>query len=173
MSPASELLVHAKEEIAADHVVVLRVVVALDIAYLTDTTRWTGTTWQCDQNRPAGINASGCTRNGVSLDGVIPEDQRRCGEFAAKPCATNYIHGAIDGLALSFWIMARQGDDPWSWGDRAALRQMQWKYANNQAPYTGFRWQIPVIEEAYGVDLPGNEPTADSTNFGYAEWWAR
>jgi hypothetical protein len=144
-----------------------------DSAYLTDTTRWTGTTWQCNQNRPAGINPKGCTRDGRSLDGVIPEDQRRCGEYSWPACETNYIHGATDGISLAFWIMDRQGEDPWSWGDQAALRQMQWKYANNQVPYSGFRWQIPVIEKAYGIDLAGNDPAATSTNFGYADWWTQ
>ena len=133
---------------------------------------WTGTDWQCDEDRPHGINPAGCERDGHSLDGVIPEDQERCGEFSWPPCETNYVHGAADGMTLSFWMLARQGEDPWAWGDRAALRQMQWKYDVDQPPYEGFRWQIPVIEAAYGIDLPGNPASAVSTNMGYADWWA-
>lgn len=144
-----------------------------DSAYTPKTRAWTGTNWQCDPSHPAGIDPAGCTRNGHSLDGVLPEDQARCGGYGWAPCATNYIQGATDGMTLAFWIMARHGDDPWAWGDRAALRQMQWKYAIGQPPYSGYRWQIPVIESAYGIDLPGNEPTATSTNFGYADWWAK
>jgi hypothetical protein len=30
-----------------------------------------------------------------------------------------------------------------------------------------------VIEKAYGIDLGGNTPTATSTNFGFADWWAK
>ena len=144
-----------------------------DPAYTPQTRTWTGTSWQCDSSHPRGINATGCSRSGVSLDGVIPEDQERCGEFSQTPCATNYIQGATDGMTLSFWMLARQGENPWAWGDRAALRQMNWKYASGQAPYSGFRWQIPVIEKAYGIDLAGNAPTATSTNFGFADWWAK
>jgi len=144
-----------------------------DPAYTPQTRTWTGTSWQCDSSHPRGINATGCSRSGVSLDGVIPEDQERCGEFSQTPCATNYIQGATDGMTLSFWMLARQGENPWAWGDRAALRQMKWKYASGQAPYSGFRWQIPVIEKAYGIDLAGNAPTATSTNFGFADWWAK
>jgi hypothetical protein len=73
---------------------------------------------------------------------------------------------------LSFWMLARQGEDPWAWGDRAALRQMRWKYEVGQPPHSGYRWQIPVVEAAYGLDLPGNDPAETSTNFGYADWWA-
>jgi hypothetical protein len=133
---------------------------------------WTGTDWQCSDSRPSGINREGCTRDGHSLDGVIPEDQERCGEFSWPPCATNYVHGATDGMLLSFWMLARHGEDSWAWGDQAALRQMRWKYEVQQPPYSGFRWQIPVVEAAYGLDLPDNDPTATSTNFGYADWWA-
>jgi hypothetical protein len=133
---------------------------------------WTRTSWQCDEDRPAGINPAGCERDGHRLDGVIPEDQERCGEFSWPPCDTNYIHGAADGMTLAFWMLARQGEDPWEWGDRAALRQMEWKYEVDQPPYEGYRWQIPVIETAYGINLDGNFPAATSTNFGFADWWA-
>jgi hypothetical protein len=133
---------------------------------------WTGTDWQCDEDRPVGINPDGCMRDGNSIDGVLPEDQERCGDYDWPPCETNYIHGATDGMTLAFWMLARQGENPWEWGDRAALRQMEWKYEVGQPPYDGYRWQIPVIEAAYGVDLAGNDATATSTNFGYADWWA-
>ena len=145
-----------------------------DPEYVPDSGRvWTGTEWQCDPEQPHGINPEGCSRDGHSIDGVIPEDQERCGEFSWPPCATNYIHGATDGMTLAFWMLARQGEDPWAWGDRAALRQMEWKHDVGQPPYDGFRWQIPVIERAYDVDLPGNAPTAASTNMAYADWWAQ
>jgi hypothetical protein len=144
-----------------------------DPAYAPSTRVWTGTSWQCGDGRNYGINPTGCSRDGVSLDGVIAEDQERCGEFSSTPCATNYIHGATDGMTLSFWMLARQGEDPWSWGNKAALRQMEWKYDSGQAPYSGFRWQIPVIEDAYGIDLGGNEPTAASTNMAFADWWTQ
>jgi hypothetical protein len=143
-----------------------------DSAFVPDARVWTGTDWQCSDSRPAGINQEGCRRDGHSLDGVIPEDQERCGEYSWPPCATSYIHGATDGMTLSFWMLARQGEDPWAWGDRAALRQMRWKYEVGQPPHSGYRWQIPVVEAAYGLDLPGNDPAETSTNFGYADWWA-
>lgn len=143
-----------------------------DPEYVPETAVWSGTDWQCEPGRPRGINAAGCTRDGHSIDGVLPEDQRRCGEFRWPPCSTGYVHGAADGLLLSFWMLARHGEDPWAWGEQAALRQMRWKYETGQPPDEGFRWQIPVIEAAYGIDLPGNDPTATSTSIGFADWWA-
>lgn len=143
-----------------------------EAGYVPDGQAWSGTDWQCDPDAPRGINPAGCTRDGHSIDGVLPEDQRRCGEFGWPPCDTTYVHGAADGLLLSFWMLARHGESPWDWGDQAALRQMRWKYEVGQPPAEGFRWQIPVVEAVYGVDLPGNDPTATSTNFGFADWWA-
>src|SRR5690606_4402054 len=42
-------------------------------------------TWQCDASRPVGINPKGCTKSGLSLDGVMPDDQRRGGSFSGEP----------------------------------------------------------------------------------------
>jgi PKD repeat protein len=152
----------------------------------TDGRNWTGTNWQCTPTGTTayGINPAGCTRDGHSFDGIIPEDMTRQGEYTGAwppytgpwPPATgggeNYIQGAMDGATLSFAIITHHGENAWAWGSNAAKRQLDWKYANGQPPYSGFKWQIPVIEKAYGVDYTGNDPTATSTNFGYADWWA-
>src|SRR3712207_8062212 len=53
----------------------------------------------------------GCIRGGHRLDGVIPEDQERCGEYSWPPCETYYIHGAADGMVLSFWMLARRSEE--------------------------------------------------------------
>ncbi len=49
----------------------------------------TDLSWQCGAARPVGINPRGCRKNGHSLDGVLPDDQRRCGPFQWPPCRTN------------------------------------------------------------------------------------
>jgi hypothetical protein len=153
-----------------------------DSSYIPSPRNWTGTNWQCDYLGSAryGINPQGCTRDGHSFDGIIPEDMTRQGEYSSTSwpppggAGDNYIHGAMDGATLSFWVISHHGaESAWAWGNNAALRQMQWKYNNGQAPYSGFKWQIPVIEKAYGVSFAGNDPTATSTNFGFADWWAQ
>lgn len=144
-----------------------------DPALQHSTRTWAGTNWQAQPSRPAGINVKGATRDGHSLDGVIPEDQERCGEYRWPPCSTGYIHGATDGMTLAFWMLARQGYTPWEWGDRAALRQYQWKLSVGQPAIDGFRWQIPVLNRVYGTAYGDADPKASSTNFGYAAWWAQ
>src|SRR5262245_13978957 len=41
--------------------------------------------WQCDPASPVGINPAGCVKNGHSIDGVLPDDQRRAGGFKWPP----------------------------------------------------------------------------------------
>lgn len=144
-----------------------------DPALIPDGYRWTGTTWQADPDRPAGINAAGATRDGNRLDGVIPEDQERCGEYGWPPCATNYIHGAADGMLAAFHMLSRRGYDAWGWGERAALRQYEWKYEVGQPPYVEydeFRWQIPLVNHAYDTSFDGADPAATGKNFAFAAW---
>lgn len=147
-----------------------------DPAYIPSTRTWSSTNWHFNPAQKRGINEAGATVDGRRFDGVIPEDQERAGEYVAgtwPPTFTNYVHGAMDGASLSFWIMARKGETCWAWGTNAMKRQMDWKYEVGDLPYSGFRWQLRVIEKAYGVTYAGHEPTAASTNFAYADWWAQ
>jgi hypothetical protein len=134
---------------------------------------WHTYDWHADVANPQGINPLGATRNGNRLDGVIPEDQERCGNYSWPPCATNYVHGAMDGTLLSFWMMSRKGYDSWNWSNQATLRQYQWKIEVGQPAYNGFRWQVPVINKVYGTAYGDADPSATSTNFGFAAWWTK
>lgn len=137
---------------------------------------WKPTNWHHNSARKRGINEAGASRDGNSFDGVIPEDQERAGEYTGvwPPVSTNYIHGATDGMTLAFWMMARKGVDCWNWANQAAKRQMVWKQTvGGSQPYSGFRWQVPVIEKIYGLSWADHDPAGTSTNFGYADWWAQ
>jgi hypothetical protein len=157
-----------------------------DPAFIPDPRNWTGTNWQADYLGTAryGINPAGATRDTHDFGGIIPEDMTRQGEYTgAWPPYTgswppptgggqNYIHGATDGATLACWIMHRQGEDAWNWGDQAMLRQMQFKYSVSQTPYSGFMWQTSVINNVYGQTFADVDPTATSTNVGYGAWWS-
>lgn len=141
-----------------------------DLSVLRDGYRWSGTDWQAEPSQPIGINRLGAVRDGHRLDGVIPEDQERCGEFSWPPCETNYVHGVADGMLVAFALLARQGYDAWGWGDRAALRQYEWKYEVGQPPGGEFRWAIPIVNHAYGTDFTGADPAATGKNLAFASW---
>ena len=48
--------------------------------------------WQCDPAHPVGINATGCTKNGVDIGGSLPEEMRRGGTFHGRPRSPG-MHG--------------------------------------------------------------------------------
>src|SRR5262245_28417084 len=50
--------------------------------------------WQADPLHPVGINPRGATRDGHSIDGVLPDDQRRAGGFTWPPQKENYVYEA-------------------------------------------------------------------------------
>src|SRR3990172_8188734 len=41
--------------------------------------------WQCNSSAPVGINPTGCMNSGHSIDGVLPDDERRAGGFTWPP----------------------------------------------------------------------------------------
>ena len=61
---------------------------------------WGDLSWQCDPNRPVGINPKGCTKNGLSIDGVLPDDQRRGGSFNGTPTKENYVYEGLQGALV-------------------------------------------------------------------------
>src|SRR5439155_11081005 len=58
---------------------------------------WHDLSWQCNPAAPVGINPTGCSRNGIVLDGALPDDMRRGGSFQWPPIATGYPWEALQG----------------------------------------------------------------------------
>ena len=55
-------------------------------------------TWQCDPDASSRRSTpSGCTKNGVNIDGVIPDDMRRGGSFRWPPSGTGISVGKLAG----------------------------------------------------------------------------
>ena len=73
-----------------------------------------------------GINPKGGQIDGHSVDGVLPEDQRRSGGFSWPPPKENYVWGALQGATFQAQMLSRQGYDAWHWSDSAILRALTW-----------------------------------------------
>jgi hypothetical protein len=54
--------------------------------------------WQADPSKPVGINPRGAMIQGHSVDGVLPDDQRRAGGFTWPPPKENYVWEAMQGV---------------------------------------------------------------------------
>lgn len=127
--------------------------------------------WQCDPKRPVGINPVGCARNGLSLDGVLPDDQRRGGSFTTSPPKENYVWEALQGLLAQAVMLHRVGYPVWEWEDRALLRAVEWLHEVAKFPAQGDdSWQPHIVNRYYGTDFPAPMPARPGKNFGWTDW---
>jgi hypothetical protein len=127
--------------------------------------------WQADDRKPVGINPAGAERQGHSIDGVLPDDQRRAGSFAWPPPVTNYAYGALGGALAQAVLLERQGYDAWQWEDRALLRAFAWLHDQANFPSKGDdTWQPHLINHAYGTRFPAPLPARPGKNVGFTDW---
>jgi hypothetical protein len=127
--------------------------------------------WQCDSSKPVAINATGCVKSGVNIDGALPEEMRRGGTFQWPPVSTGYAWEALQGALLQAELLRNAGYDPWSWSDKALLRAVRFLYARAGWPAVGDdEWQPWLIDKRYGTSYRGPAPARTGKNFGYTDW---
>ena len=132
---------------------------------------WGSLSWQCDQATPVGINPVGCQRAGHSIDGVLPDDQRRAGGFRWPPPKENYVWEALQGATLEAELLNRAGYPAWKWGDQALLRAVTWLYRVDRYPAQGDdSWMPWLVDRRYGTDFHGAAPSTPGKNFGFTDW---
>jgi hypothetical protein len=127
--------------------------------------------WQCDPARPVGINPAGCSREGHSIDGVLPDDQRRGGGFIWPPPAENYVYEALQGAIVQAVVLRRAGYAPFAWEDEALLRAYRWLHQEARFPATGDDvWQMHLVNYFYGAGFPAPVPSRPGKNMGWTDW---
>jgi hypothetical protein len=131
-------------------------------------------TWQCDPSQPVGINPAGCTKDGHSIDGVLPDDQRRAGSFSWPPPQENYVWEALQGATLQAEILSRHGYAAWAWEDNALYRAVRWLYQVDGFPATGDdTWEPWLVNARYGTSFSEVSPAQPGKNFGFTDWLYR
>ena len=145
--------------------------------YLGDREAWDGfrfgdRAWQADRARPVGINPAGAKRRGHDLDGVLPDDQRRCcREFVWPPPKENYVYEGLQGALAAAVMLDRAGYDVWEWQDRALLRAFRWLHDVAEYPAAGDdTWQPYLVNFYYGVEFPVELPSRAGKNMGFTDW---
>jgi hypothetical protein len=128
--------------------------------------------WQADASRPVGINPLGALRAGHSLDGVLPDDQRRAGGFVWPPPKENYVWEALQGALAQAVVLHRAGfRDVFEWGDQALLRALTWLHAQCLYPAEGDdTWEPHVVNAFYGSTFPAPIPSQAGKNVGWTDW---
>ncbi|HEX2103606.1 MAG TPA: fibronectin type III domain-containing protein [Solirubrobacteraceae bacterium] len=138
--------------------------------------RYGDLSWQCDSAAPVGINRTGCTKNGRDIDGVVPDDQRRCGTFVWPPCKTNYAWETLQGASVQADLLSRQGYDSWNWSNKAVQRAVDWLYRTTFSdgrtyPPEGDDTWIPwLVNRAYHSTFAAITPSSPGKNIGYTDW---
>jgi hypothetical protein len=132
---------------------------------------WGDRSWQCNQAAPVGINPVGCRRAGHSIDGVLPDDQRRSGGFRWPPPKENYVWEALQGASLQAELLTRAGYPAWDWGDRAILRAVTWLYRVDHYPAQGDDSWLPwLVDRRYATHFHGSAPSTPGKSFGFTDW---
>ena len=124
-----------------------------------------------------GINPTGCEKDGHNLDGVLPMDQQRCGDFSWPPCKTDYAYTGLAGANIQAEILFRAGYDTWQWEDRALLRAYAWLQetifadGTNHPPEGGSKeWHPWLINARYGTHYPAQELPGADKSIAWLEW---
>lgn len=121
-----------------------------------------------------GINASGATISGHSVDGVIPEDQRRTGEFAWPAPKGSYPWEGMQGALVAGVILQRAGKVNINDGNFALRRAYNWLFNVNQNPASGDdAYQAWVFNEVTGTSFPTIAVSSPGKNMGWTDWTHR
>ncbi len=130
-------------------------------------------TWQADPDDPDSwrlITPAGLNKDGLDLDGIVPEDMQRGdpGGFDGSPYSqwgeTSYPWETIQGLVTAARILERRGLPLWDSGDQAILRAVDRynRLADDAADpdwaawdSSARAWVLPFIDDAYGTDWVG------------------
>lgn len=128
--------------------------------------------WQSNPYKPVGINPKGATKKGHNVDGVMPDDQRRCCKrFTWPPPYENYVFEGLQGALATAMLLDRHGYDVWNWEHKALLRAFSWVY--KVAGYKAKKddsWEPYVINHYYGADFPVDVPSRPGKGIGFTDW---
>ncbi|MEP6953695.1 MAG: alginate lyase family protein [Solirubrobacteraceae bacterium] len=131
--------------------------------------------WQADAGQPVGIAPAGGVKQGLAIDGALPDDMRRGCAFAVPPCHTEYAWEAMQGVVVAAEILARRGYDAFGWSAKALLRAAQFLDRLDRQ-YGGWwataddEWQPWLINSAYGTKFPATAPAGRGKIMAWTDW---
>jgi hypothetical protein len=127
--------------------------------------------WQCDPTRPVAIDPVGCVKDGVVIDGALPDEMRRGATFQWPPVPTDYAWEGLQGAMLQADLLSRAGYPVWSWSDQALLRAVRFLYGKvHWAAEGDDEWQPWLVDARYGTAYRGAAPASPGKNYGWTDW---
>lgn len=114
--------------------------------------------WQPEGDQLFGVNPVTAVREGHSLNGVLPDDQRRGGSFRWPPPKEPYVWEALQGAVVTAQILHDNGYTAWQWGDQALLRAVNWLVGEcSFRPVGDDLWVLALIDYNYGTQFTTRE----------------
>lgn len=136
--------------------------------------------WQADPSKPVGINPKGAMLGGYSVDGCLPDDQRRVSGTYADPPAANYVRAAITHSFVTATLLYNAGyTDVFEASDSALKRAVLFFRDRCHGTFTGDdAWAIPLIEWAYpDLEVGADVPDSVGKTMAWSAWthgnWSR
>lgn len=132
--------------------------------------------WQADPKNPMVINPKGTSKNGLSLDGLQPEEMRRGASFKTSGITTTgYPFEALQGWIMAARILERQNMPIWDAGDKALYRAvyaLETYLTEKEGKDWSFKgddlWMLAFVDKAYGSDFSkGKNVWGHGKNAGY------
>jgi hypothetical protein len=126
--------------------------------------------WQADPDRPVGINPRGAMKEGHRIDGALPEEMRRGGEFTWPPDETGYPWESLQGALVQAEILYRAGYDTWQWQDQALARAVEFLYELDWGAKGDDEWQTWLVDARYGTKHSTNAAPDYGKIMGWTSW---
>jgi hypothetical protein len=132
-----------------------------------------------DSSHPRPVNPAGAEKDGHTVDGLLPAEHARCGEFHWPPCYTFYPWGGLAGVLVTAEILRRAGyADVFDWQHKALLRAYTRLYDLSkldprwweEAASGDDSWQPWLVNRIYKTHFPAVTPTTPGRNMGWTDW---
>ena len=132
--------------------------------------------WHLDESNPRIINPLGAQKNGITIDGVLADDQRNEGPITQLPDTGNASWAGIQGLIHGAWVLDRVGMPIWDVDDQAIYRAVFALQVTLAAELGDFMkaegddlWILSFIDHVYGSSFSaGQDVWGHGKNVGWA-----
>jgi len=120
--------------------------------------------WHVDPNNLRLINPKDSMKQGLNIDGIIPDDMRRGAPFKNPPEPTGYAWETLQGIISAARILDRMGMPIWDVADSAIYRAVYALQVRWQNEFGGWKaegddlWMLPFIDDAYGTNWAEGQP---------------